>query len=460
QRDSGAGTAESGSEDEGEKNTKIELEKVLTSIVDAKAAARQDSEETKQKKADEAASHSAMGTWAINQGNARCGPGAKATSFQEAVAADNIAWGSRSGAAAGGRDSGRVSPVSSIGGARPASEASAGGENSGRSSPTMSTGGIDDVSSPAGSGQSRKVPPLGGLVKHMGSLSIPTLAQSAGVTTEEADYFLNTGFTADEVQPERAVAMMTVLLDKRLTLQRDGDSVEDFVEEQGGDEDAELPGFDSFDQSVMFDLLDLYGVEKKDFRSLPDSNWFHRGWPVERATPGKVLQVTKRVASLLVLGAGVTNSGLSAAGQTSIPGSAAVGGARAMSGKDPSGAASRASGNRGRKTRAKTNKLAEEGLDSFMERQVAQAQKLADQKRQEDERTRAAEDKRELGRRQELVDMMARERAMREDERKHDRQEREHERAAARAEQKADRDHQIRMMQLQVDLAKAKGNNN
>ncbi|CAN0065718.1 unnamed protein product, partial [Ectocarpus sp. 4 AP-2014] len=41
QRDSGAGAAESGSEDEGEKNIKIELEKVLTAIVDAKAAARQ-----------------------------------------------------------------------------------------------------------------------------------------------------------------------------------------------------------------------------------------------------------------------------------------------------------------------------------------------------------------------------------------------------------------------------------
>ncbi|CAB1108662.1 unnamed protein product [Ectocarpus sp. CCAP 1310/34] len=186
QRDSGAGTAESGSEDEGEKNTKIQLKKVLTAIVDAKAAARQDSEETKQKKADEAAPHSATGTWAINQGNARCGPGAKATSFEEAVAADNIALGSRSGAAAGGRASGRVSPASSIGG--PASEASAGGAASGQSSPTMSTGGIDDDLTPAGSGPSRKVPPLGELVKHMGSLSIPTLAQSAGVTTEEADY--------------------------------------------------------------------------------------------------------------------------------------------------------------------------------------------------------------------------------------------------------------------------------
>ncbi|CAB1097097.1 unnamed protein product [Ectocarpus sp. CCAP 1310/34] len=211
--DSGAGTAESGSEGEVEKNTKVQLDKVLTARVDAKAAARQDSEETKQKKADEAASHSAMGMWAIN---ARCGPGAKATSFQEAVAADNIALGSRSGAAAGGRASGRVSPASSIGGARPASEASAGGAASGRSSLTMSTGGLDDDLSPAGSGPSRKVPPLGELVELMGSLSIPTLAQSAGVTTEEADYFLNTGFTADEVQPERAVAMVTVLLDNRL----------------------------------------------------------------------------------------------------------------------------------------------------------------------------------------------------------------------------------------------------
>ncbi|CAM9571461.1 unnamed protein product [Ectocarpus sp. 4 AP-2014] len=401
-----------------------------------------------------------MGTWAINQGNARCGPGAKATSFQEAVAADNIAWGFRSGAEAGGRASGRVSPASSIGWARPASEASAGGENSGRSSPTMSTGGIDDDLSPAGSGPSRKVPPLRGLVKHMGSLSIPTLAQSAGVTTEEAHFFLIAGFTADETQPEMAVAMMTVLLDKRLNLQRDGDSVEDFVEEQGRDEDAHLPGFDGFDESVMFDLLDLYGLEKKDFDSLPDSKWFHSGWPGERVTPGKVLQVTKQVARLLVLGAGVTNSGLSAAGQTSIPGSAAAGGARAMSGMDPSGAASRASGNRGRKTRAKTNKIAEEGLDSFMERQVAQAQKLTDQKRQEDERRRGEADKRELGGRQELLDMMAHERAMREDERKHDGQEREEERTAAMAEQKADRDHQIRTMQLQVDLAKAKGNEN
>ncbi|CAB1113410.1 unnamed protein product [Ectocarpus sp. CCAP 1310/34] len=220
----------------------------------------------------------------------------------------------------------------------------------------------------------------------------------------------------------------------------------------------------------------------------------------------------KRVVRLLVLGAGVTNSGLSAAGQTSIPGSATVGGARAMSGMDPSGAASGSSGNRGTKPPAKTNKLAEDGLDRqdcsstlpmswFWQllRVVADARALADQKREEDERRRAAEAKREVGRRQELLDMMAHERAMREDERKHDRQERgvekaaarteqkadrrrqelldmmAHERAtrederkhdrqergvekaAARTEQKADRDHQIRMMQLQVDLAKAKG---
>lgn len=329
--------------------------------MDAKAAAKQDSQETKQKKSDEAASHSTMGMWAINQGNARCGPGANSTSFEEAVAADNIALGSRSGAAAGGRASGRVSPASSIGGARPASEVSAGGAASGRSSPTMSTGGIDDDLSPTGSGPSRKLPPLGELVKHMGSLSIPTLAQSAGVTTEEADYFLNTGFTPDEVQPERAVAMRTVLLDKRLSLQRNGDSVQDYMDDVG-EEDMQLPGFDRFDESVMVNLLELYGVEMMDFRSLPDSNWFHNGWPLERVTPDKVLQVTKRVARLLVLGAGVTNSGLSAAGQTPIPGSATVGGARAMSGMDPSGAASGPSENRGRKPRAKTNTLAEDRL--------------------------------------------------------------------------------------------------
>ncbi|CAB1103324.1 unnamed protein product [Ectocarpus sp. CCAP 1310/34] len=131
-----------------------------------------------------------------------------------------------------------------------------------------------------------------------------------------------------------------------------------------------------------------------------------------------------------------------------------------MSGMDPSGAASGPSGNRGRKPRAKTNKLAEDGLDSFMERQVADARALADQKREEDERRRAAEAKGEVGRRQELLNIMAHQRAMREDERKHDRQESEVERAAARAEQKVDRGHQIRMTQLQVDLAKAKGNNN
>ncbi|CAN0374363.1 unnamed protein product, partial [Ectocarpus sp. 13 AM-2016] len=203
---------------------------------------------TKQKKADEAASHSAMGMWAINQGNARCGPGAKATSFEEADAADNIALGSRSGAASGGRASGRVSSASTIGGERPSSEASAGGAASGRSSPTMSTGGLDDDLSPAKSGPSRKGPPLGELVKHLGSLSIPTLAESAGVTSEEADYFLNTGFTADEVQPERAVTMMTVLLDKRLSLQRDGDSVQDYMDDLG-EEDMQLPGFDRFDES-------------------------------------------------------------------------------------------------------------------------------------------------------------------------------------------------------------------
>ncbi|CAB1121426.1 unnamed protein product [Ectocarpus sp. CCAP 1310/34] len=107
----------------------------------------------------------------------------------------------------------------------------------------------------------------------MGSLTIPMLAESAGVTTEEADYFLNTGFTPDEVQPERAVAMMVVLLDARLCIQRDGDSVQQYMDRLG-EEDCELPGFDGFDESVMFKLLELYGVEMMDSRSLPESNGF------------------------------------------------------------------------------------------------------------------------------------------------------------------------------------------
>ncbi|CAB1113409.1 unnamed protein product [Ectocarpus sp. CCAP 1310/34] len=240
-RDSGAGTAESGSEDDVEKNTKVQLDKVLTAIVDAKAAARQDLEETEHKKADEAASHPRWGCGPSTRATPDAGRARRRHHSKKLLLPTTSRWVpapvQRPVAVR------RASPASSIGGARPASEALAGGAASGRSSPTMSTGGLDDDLSPAGSEPSRKVPPLGELVKHMGSLSIPTLVQSAGVTTEEADYFLNTGFTADEVQPERAVAMMTVLLDKRLSLQRDGDSVQDYMDDLG-EEDMQLPGFD------------------------------------------------------------------------------------------------------------------------------------------------------------------------------------------------------------------------
>ncbi|CAN0268040.1 unnamed protein product, partial [Ascophyllum nodosum] len=198
------------------------------------------------------------GSWAVNQDNARCGPGARATSFGEARANDELSFTSFARVGAGGCSSGRsspststgrLSPTASTGGTTNASQATAGGGSSGRLTPTTSTGGTSNAPQPtaggASSGRSSTVPPLGDdLAQDMGDIAISELSQLATATREEADYFLNAVFTRDLVRPEKATAMMTALIDEKLLGERGGVRVDECLADAVEyDETDFVPGF-------------------------------------------------------------------------------------------------------------------------------------------------------------------------------------------------------------------------
>lgn len=272
-------------------------EKILTSIVDAKAAARQESAANKMKQADEAAVNTAMGSFAVSQGLRLCGPGPKATSFGEALASDSAGFSafSRQPAVSGG--SGRVSPATTAGSA------------SGRSSPTLSMGGTSDAPLPAGGGSasvaSRQVPALGDLARDMGAPTIAEMADRAGCTREEADRFLNLGFSFDLLSASRAVTMMKVAIVERMLEQRLGEPLDELVAsiKNGDDGGGDVPGFDGFQENVLRELCDLYRVSSEDFYCVPNANLFHQGWPVENSpTEEKMGKVAEQLAELLVCG--------------------------------------------------------------------------------------------------------------------------------------------------------------
>ena len=293
--------------------------KTLTVIVNAKAAAKQDSAEIKQKKADDEASSSSKGPWAVNQGNARCGPGARAPSFGEARANDELAFTSFARVGAGGHSSGRSSPTTTMGRLSPAastgrtsnvSQAAAGDGSCGRSSPTTSTGGTSNAPQPtaggASSGRSSTVPPLGDkLAQDMGDITISELAQFAAATREEADNFLNAGFTRDLVRPEKTVAMMTALIDERLLGERGGVQVDECLAD--GVEYDETDFVPDFGGLVLDALLDNYNVPRHDFYGLTGANAFTNGWHADsNPTAEKFDDFTEQLAKLLMRGGGST----------------------------------------------------------------------------------------------------------------------------------------------------------
>jgi len=329
--------------------------------VDAKAAARQDSENIKKKQADEAAANTAMGSLAVSQGLMLCGPGARATPFGDAVAMNTDGFAAAfPNQPADMSASGRMSPTLSTR-----------STDSGRSSPTVSAGSSRGAPLSAGdgsvSGASREVPALGALGTDVGGLTVASLANRAGTTTEEADLFLNAGFTFDLLSAPEAIALMTAAIKKRTLDQREGEAVDDIVAEfleDGGS--GEIPGFDGFNESVLRELLEQYGLRQEDFHdTVPNSYFFAGGWLIDHKPTGeKMAKVAEQVAELLVLGrVNTTIPPRAAAAPRSASGAPGGGAGGASSSSGPSRQTSGATGNRNRKTRNNKNKLAEDGLE-------------------------------------------------------------------------------------------------
>ena len=155
--------------------------------MDAKAAAAQESKAKKQQALEKTATNTMYGLQAVSQGNGRCGPGARATSFGAAREADDLAFvGLAGGGGGAGGGSGRSSPTMS--------------SSSGRSSPA-----VDRVA----------VPPLGShLATYLDASTIPEIERNTDATAEQADLFLNKGFTYDQLNRKLAVELLYHVFDR------------------------------------------------------------------------------------------------------------------------------------------------------------------------------------------------------------------------------------------------------
>ncbi|CAM9965794.1 unnamed protein product [Scytosiphon promiscuus] len=427
-RESGGGTARTSSQQESEsqQQMKIELDKTLIAIVDAKASAKQDSAATKQKKAVAIANNAYMGRLQVAQGNTRCGPGARAPPFGEAVRADEQATAKAQASASGGTASGQLSPMT------------VGGPSSGRSSPTKEGSPSSGRSSPTTADGTISVPPLGNdLAREMVVPSITHLASETGATNEEVDRFLNAGFTYELLPRDKATAMMARVLTGKLRALRDDSDVDDFMAEFDGG--SEVPGIGAL---LLRKLCDHYGVSVGDFCTCDEACFYTNGWLDECAPSATKFDLqTERLAKLLIPGPACTPTAPSNTGGAA-PGDA-------ITDLGPSRKSNDGVDNRGGKIRKNVNELTEEGIERFMREQVQAAQKLAERKAVADEAKR----------RQWMLDQLQHDRQLRKDELEHQRLIRADERAAERAERNNERAHQLEMMKLQLQLAQAQAQN-
>lgn len=305
--------------------------------MDAKAAAAQESKTKKQQALEKTANNTVYGLQAVSQGNRRCGPGAKATSFGAARAADDLAFidlAGGGGGAAGAANNGIA----------------AGGGLSGRSSPTMSSS----------SGRSSPevgcvaVPALGSKLADFLEASSPAeLERHFGVTQEQADLFLNQGFTYDQIDRPKAVELLFHVFDTyHCSNVMKYETVEQRVaawseDSDDGDGLFEVPGISS---EAYFLILDHFGVPSGGGGEA--RSWYVGGWPELRdPTTAKFEHEARMLAEDCLPGRPLA----------AAEGAAAKGaGARASSNGDPS---RQGDGNRGRKSRQNRSKAAEDGLD-------------------------------------------------------------------------------------------------
>lgn len=328
----------------------ITQEKILQTIVDAKAAAKQDAAAKKKTAADKTATDTVWGVHAVDQGNSRCGPGARATSFGEARAADERVFRSRGrgeGAAGNG-----MADVGSCGRSSPAmgSESS----SSGRASPTGEV----------------VVVALGEkLKKQLGNISAPEISRHLKCSVAQAELFLSKGFTYGQVDRKLAVEMLLMVLERHhfermeyKSVQHVLDEWDDEREEEGQWEDWEEgcePDMPGIGLEALADILAHYGIPD---RSSEGRQSYASGWSaLDSPTAAKFdIEARKLAEDCLPVDARAA-----AADAGGAPAGAAVrgGGASLTSGPSRQAHGAQGDGNRGKKPRRNKNKLAEEGLD-------------------------------------------------------------------------------------------------
>lgn len=275
-------------------------------------------------------------------------PGARATPFEEASAADDLALvglvggvgGAAGGVAAGGGSSGRSSPTTT--------------SSSGRSSPAMGRSGR-----PSPAVEHVAVQPLGELGKILGASTVPELERHTDATAEQADLFLNNGCTYDQIDRELAVALLSHVFDGHHALKvMEWEMVQDTVAGWGDDSD----GFDELEEpgisgEALFEIRENFGVPSEQGRQ--ERAWYVGGWPqAHDQTTAKLDKESRLLAEDYLPGralAAAEGAGAAVEGA----------GARARSDGGPSRQAHgfQDDGNRGRKSRRNKNKAAEDGLD-------------------------------------------------------------------------------------------------
>ena len=228
----------------------------------------------KQQAADKTAANTMYGLQAVSQGSGRCGPGAKATSFGAARAADDLAYinlaegGGRGGAAGGAAGGGAGGADNGM---------AAGGGLSGRSSPTMSSS--SGRSSPAV--ERVAVPPLGDDLAEL--FAVLDIQSHTAADAEQVDFFVNEGFTYDQINRELAVEMLFYVLDTY----HYGDVMEfetveqmkagwerDPLDDDGALSECEVPGIGA---EVYSKILFQYRVPAGGGGQ--PREWFAHGWP-------------------------------------------------------------------------------------------------------------------------------------------------------------------------------------
>lgn len=318
----------------------------MQDIVDAKAGAALDDKMKKKEEADKTAASTIFGRHAVHQGNLRCGPGARATPFEEARAADELQHtnlvrdgGAGAGAAAGAAGDGMTA-----------------GGSGGRNSPTLSSS--SGRSSPAA--ECAMVPAVGPkLTRELGGYTAPELERHTDATLTQANLFLNEGFTYGQLDRKLAVKLLSVMLVKHHNCNiLDWETVEmttaRWRDERSDDEDDDryllvVPGITS---ETMHNVQRHYGMEAGE--DGPARLFYAQGWPeAEKPTSEKFAEEARLLAEDCLPGcalAAVEGPGARARPTGGGPSRQAHGG--------------QGDGNRGRRTRRSTSKAAEDGLDT------------------------------------------------------------------------------------------------